>query len=766
MLTFEQPAREIDGVLLYADHAVPTQFYYAAPNPNLVRKNNTPMFDLYMYTVALEQSVLSGTKIPEELGAGFLNMGVECVLSETTLRRVRSQLAGQLNVLETDLLLAPIPYADGTVSVIALDEMQSLSGEPGAADSNDRLTNRPKFVEKIVGSQKPSLLGDLRTIFSLSLSQEGAVFLSELYGQNASPVGVVYALEFYGLSPAVDVKIQANLSRIHKHFGGSIGGQYAWFKAEVEAGIDFLVENSAIDIEMISQLPTEAAQKSKQLALDLFKERIVQEMFKPSAANARQTASSIASGVSSGVRNALSGESAAASATGALTLALKANLKYEDKKIVYHFNERLPVKRTHAPQAFLPLLISEQTLQDRIHLVSLDSPFFQTVEVLATGPTPKAFSEMGIRQVAANFQYGDKAQTLLFRADSTGDKTFAAKRNGRDSVAYSVQYVYDFLRDRAIDTDRFQYVLPPETHTSQSLLINPTRDCGLLSVEVEPGRIHSSVKQVDVDLTYSASTGDFNASETLRMALPLEPAEPLRWQVRTAEPVEPVYRSQVTYVFDDGTVWDAPPTDEQAPLLRIDAPFSQLRSLLIRPNVIAPTVSEINLEVEYADIERDYLRSFLVKLVPPFESTELSWPIFDANLQTIRYRETTFEPGFIHEGEWLETADGSVVVGEKNSRATAVTVRLIGGTLADAGIDALLVTLEQVADDADEGRDRQELFFAASEEKVQPVNFTIPPNQSLRYRWRTQTFKQDGEIALSDWTETDVTQLIVSLRSL
>ncbi|MGK7912257.1 MAG: hypothetical protein AB4050_12385 [Synechococcus sp.] len=759
MLTFEQPTLEIDGTLLYADHAIPNQFYYVAPNPHLAIVNNRPMFDLYMYTVALEHSVLSGTKIPYELGAGFMNMGVECVIPPATLRTVRSRLADRVGILETDIVLAPVHYTDGTVSVIALDEMQNLEGEAGAAASDRRLDNRPKFVERILGAGKPSLLSNLRSIFSLKLSQEGAAFLEGLYSQGAAPVGVVYALEFYGLSPAVDVTIHANLSRIHKHFGGGLGGQYAWFKADINAGIDFLSEQSAIDIQITSQMTGEAAQKSKQLALELFKERIVQEMFKPSTPlNSLRQASTAAAALTGA---ASSGVAASSTGGGQISLTLKANLRYEDKFVTYSFNERLPQKRTHAPQAFLPLLVSQQMLRERIHRVPLDNQFFQTVEVLTTGPLKEEFTSMGIRQVAANFEYGDKQQTLLFRPDSTGDKIFGAQRNGRDSLAYTVQLVYEFLPNNGIDTDSFEYALPPETRVGQSLTINPNRDFGMLKVEVEPGRIHESVKQIDVRLSYDAPDAEFAASEQFRIELPSSLQQPLQWRVRTAEPIEPAYQVQVTYVFSDGTVWEDAPSKRSDPLVRIDAPFSQERSLFIRPNVIAESITEIDLEVQYTDEDRSYQREFLVKLLPSFASTELRWPIFDPNKQMIRYRETTFEPGFTHEGEWLETTDGSVVVGEKNSRAVTVTVRLIGGTLKDAGIDALLVTLEQLEADA-----RHEIFFAPGEAMVQPVLFTIPPGSTLRYRWRSQTFKQDGSISLSDWLESEMTQLIISLRNL
>src|SRR5690606_12990540 len=126
-------------------------------------------------------------------------------------------------------------------------------------------------------------LGDLRAIFSLALSQEGVAFLEGLYRDGAAPVGVVYELDFFGLRPALDVRIHADLSRIYRHFGGGISGGYQFFKAEVMGELDRLTEDGAIQIEVTSQATGAEAERSKELALSHFKERIVQEMFQPTA---------------------------------------------------------------------------------------------------------------------------------------------------------------------------------------------------------------------------------------------------------------------------------------------------------------------------------------------------------------------------------------------------------------------------------------------------------------------------------------------------
>jgi hypothetical protein len=449
-------------------------------------------------------------------------------------------------------------------------------------------------------------------------------------------------------------------------------------------------------------------------------------------------------------------------AGGNLTLTLKAEMRHEDKLITYRFSERMPEKRTHAPQAFLPVLVERAALQQRIVRVDLDNRFFQTVSVLATGPDAQEFETLGIRQISADFSYADVRQTLLFRPDSSGDKLFAAKRHNRDSLAWDVALTYDFQPGHAISSDSLQYHLPARTRTGQSFLINPRRNFGLLTVELEAGRIPAGVRQIDVALHYAAPDGSFAVDKTFRLPLPWS-SRPV-WRVRTAAQIEPRYTAQVTWLFDDGTVWQGVPQEESTPLLRIDAPFRHERTLLIRPNVLAPTVSEVALEIAYNDPAHRYERRFLVTLRPPFGSSELRWPILNPALRTIRYRETTFEPGFTNQGEWQVWEDDSLIVGEANSRAGQVTVRLIGETLDAAGIDALLVILQQT--DAGPHAARHDLFFAPGDPLTQAVSFTIPPGSELRYTWQTQTFKRDGSVVLSDPVSAETTLLIISTRNL
>lgn len=765
MLTLESPVFEFDGITVFRDHAVADQFYYLAPQPQLARVNGRPMFDLFAYAVELRHSPLSGTSIPDELGAGFLNLGVACPLSEAQRDHLRDSLAARLNRDAAGIILLPVPYHKGTVRVLALDKF-SVPAEPtGDPRSEDRLKGRPTFVEEILGAATPGLFGDLRTIFSLKLSQAGVTFLEALYQDRAAPVGIVYELKFYGLRPAVEAVIRADLARIYHHFGGRIGGQigggydsvYLWAKADVSAALDFLKEQSAIEIRLTSQATGEAAEKSKELALSLFKDRIIQEMFRPSTPQ---------------LPASLGGNGTALGAEGSVGLSLKFQRSEDLKTLEYSFAERSPEERTHCPQAFLALLASKSEIAGRIHHVDLDGDFFETLDVLVTGPSKEEFESLRIRQVEATLTYGEsgdpvppESRALLFRPDSTGDKSFSVKRRGRKSLAYRYSLVYEFISDPALDSESQRLELIDRSATSRTLLINPTNDFGVLKVEVEPGRIDPSIRQVDVALLYKARGGQFAAEQKFRIdRTTAAPPPRLRWQVRTRDRDIAPYQAVFTFVFDEGAQFTAPPVTSTEPLLQVDSPFRHLRRLFIKPHVLSQNITQITVEIEYEDSANGYKRSLFVSLLPPFDSKDLSWPIIDAEQQLIRYRATVHEAGFISEGEWQESDSASIIVGGPVSRIAAVSVRLVGGSLADAGLDALMVKL-QLALSPPDSAEPVSLLFEPGGPLTQETRLTLPPAFNFKYRFQTVAFKRSGDTVESAWKEETNRLLVISTRN-
>ena len=252
---------------------------------------------------------------------------------------------------------------------------------------------------------------------------------------------------------------------------------------------------------------------------------------------------------------------------------------------------------------------------------------------MCSSPAAKEdFEALNIRQVEAALTYGDPSdglpleqQSLLFR-DSTGDKTYAVKRRGRKSLAYTCALTYAFAHTQATNSDTFEYKIPPAARTGRSLLINPYEDFGVLDVDVAAGQYHPDIRQVDIMLAYQAPDQKFTANEHFRMVVtdPTDLARKRHWQVRTLQAVSSHYTVASTFTFLDGSVYQAPPLTMKDSLLRVDAPFHNRRTrCCIRPNVISPQIdNQITVEIEYKDPENNYARQFAVNLTAPFQSQE------------------------------------------------------------------------------------------------------------------------------------------------
>ena len=768
MLSLETPAVQVGGVLVFADHADPNQFYYAAPNPQIAKTGGRAMFDVFSYAVELKHSPLSGTNIPAELGAGFLTMGVECVLPAAKKAQALNELADRLDRDPSTMGLDPIPYTKGSVSVIALDAASGAAAS-SAASTAATTPGRPTFVEQIVGTGTPSLLGDLRSIFSLSLSQQGVVFLQGLYEQGAAPVGVVYDLKFLGLRPAVDAEIHADVSKIYEEFGGKASVGYAqYFRAEVEDTITKLKQRGVIDIKITTQAVGEEATKATELALSLFKDKIIQELFKPTAAPQVPNL------------GALGGLTAATTQPQSIvSLSLKMKSEEELRTIDFKFSQRAPEERTHAPQGFITTLMSANEVRERIHHVDLASPFFELLEVLVTGPSDEEFAALSLRSVTAELTYGkpgdpvpQETESLLFRPGATGDRTWAVKRRGRPSLAYTVDLVYEFSRDGSVDGDSLTYRTGPRERTGRTFSIRPYDDVSVLDVEVELGRLPDGVRDVDVTLEYKSE--DFDARQQLR--LPTAQVPPLaqrRWQVRTRQHDGDSYQATAVLTFDDGAVLPLPPVTSTERLLRVDAPFTATRQLLIQPAVTAADVSAITVEVAYDDDKAGYHRSFVRTFkpsttdatgaaVPGWQPETLTWPIMDGTRQKVRYRVTTAAGGVVDATDWETTDEPSIVVGDVGARRRNVEVRLIGPALAEAGLDAVNVRVG-IAGSA-EG-DAVSVFFDPSSPVAQTVSLPAPQDAPPGFRYQTTGFHTDGTQRQSGWLDAPNPLLVISTRS-
>lgn len=268
MLQLGSATFEIDDVTVCRDHADPDQFWYLASRVALdKRPDGSPAFSLLKWKPA---AVEAGVK-----GGGFLMFQTVVMLPETT----RAKIMGRISSLSPrgEARLAPAPIETGTVRCLALNlegggDTTATAPPPGAFNA----------VTKILGATKPSLSGNETAAFSLVLDQEGAIILQKAFEQGTTPVGVIYELEYAGLTPDLHVKITADFERVYNHFSASIEAQIYWVRAGIDAGFEKLVQDGAIKIEVIDFEGASDREAKEKWALDFFKQDLLAKWFEPS----------------------------------------------------------------------------------------------------------------------------------------------------------------------------------------------------------------------------------------------------------------------------------------------------------------------------------------------------------------------------------------------------------------------------------------------------------------------------------------------------
>jgi hypothetical protein len=301
MLLLSTSSITADGVTVFPDHADPNQFWYLPAPVNLATlpDSDEPQFLLIEYTPDLASSGVQGV--------GFLNVTLCLKLSDDTRRELMGQIRAAFPNAD-DPLLAPVPFDEGTVQIVALD----LQGGGGA--SNTAPAGTFEAIEHILGAVSPELYGDNNALFALTLSEDGASILKAAFEDGMAPVGGIYNLKFTGARPALDVKITADLKRVYESFSVGLSAKVYWVTAGIDATFEKLRQDGAIKVEVINLAGDAANAAAEQQAMAMFKDQILSTWFTPSLSPTTEAAAD------AGVP-AMPGQAAAPAASGATTRA-------------------------------------------------------------------------------------------------------------------------------------------------------------------------------------------------------------------------------------------------------------------------------------------------------------------------------------------------------------------------------------------------------------------------------------------------------------
>jgi hypothetical protein len=268
MLLFSSDTFTVNGITVFPDHADPNQFWYL-PGPvglETEQGSSEPQFLMTLYTPDVATAGIQGS--------GFLNLTLALKVDDMT----QSTIIGKIRTLFPNAdnpHLAPVPFDDGTVQIVALD----LQGSGGTSNT---APGTGQAIEHILGASSPELFGNNDALFALTLSEEGATILEQAFQDGATPVGGIYNLKFTGVLPALDIKITADMKRVYESFSVGLAAQVYFVSAGIDATFEKLVQDQVIKMEIVNLATDGSTATQETWALNLFKDQVLTQLFTPS----------------------------------------------------------------------------------------------------------------------------------------------------------------------------------------------------------------------------------------------------------------------------------------------------------------------------------------------------------------------------------------------------------------------------------------------------------------------------------------------------
>jgi len=875
MLTFESPFYEIQDVIVFRDHAVPTMFYYLAGPPHLTRADGKPNFLLLKYRNALDAMGGANPLTRQQLGGGFLVFGVDCGLTEGVKSAITSELSSKVPPGSGPISLAPVLYTKGKVNVIALDAQMSAATPP---DAGADPTAHSNFVRGILGTATPSLLQDQRAIFSLALSTDAVTLLENAYDSEMSPIGVMYELEFSGLRPALAVKATVDKQRVYEqlkmglhfgvHTGGGSGqtqtqtppgqtqtppgqtqtpprtppvqgqtppvqgqtppvqgqtppvqgqtppvqgqtppvqgqtppvqgqtppaqgqapsgqgqtpagqgqtgqgqtgtpqstGTQVALDADLSYSMEKLRESGAITIEIIRQQEGASVDDMQKQALDLLKESVLNDFFKPAMTDAPASAATAATAIGAANQMASTaqtsqGVAGAAGAAGGTKVELGFQLQYkkqeELKTATYDFSEVSPETRTHAPNGFFSALIGSTEKSQYIREIDLDDPFFKVLDVEVS--TIADFDGLDLQSIVVDLQYGGTIDeprvvgSVNFTKASSAPHHFQAFRD-LDDFSYRYRLSYKFGQAERIAAQRHDYQTPWRASTSRALVVHPPDDVEMLHVFLEPRVVDwDIVDKIETHLVYDDKPDNFH-DEHRYLVSSASPRQ--EWIVRLTDPARDGYQVQHLWHLKDSSEIQGALEPASGAQLFIGDPFADRLPIIIHPQVDSHNVLRVEVELHYDDPDNHMeVRKNVEILGPDFRPASISIPIVDRSKREYTYKVSLIKANGGAENQLEQKTEQLSIIVSEGGIYFDVTVTLLGAaTMAAHAIDAIQVDLKAEPLDGALEVVESELFEAGGAIKT-VKRLLLRADRPRQFQYRTTVFTAARDPEPSDWT--------------
>lgn len=441
---------------------------------------------------------------------------------------------------------------------------------------------------------------------------------------------------------------------------------------------------------------------------------------------------------------------------------LKSLSQTEEQLITYDLRQVAAMQKSISPQGAISLIAGSASLRGRIKTVDLNDPFFQRVNGTVT--TSAELDKLGVSSMVIKIRYGvrddgsspkDTQEFVFTKAGDKGEYAFFMDRRFTADIEYQV--VVSYKPGFAIGKDDVQSTSPWIRTSTRNLDIDPRSFATSFPVSLVAGAIDwTGVNSIQSRVVYDDPRASVHGERTVVLtqaaATAVVPIKTAPTGSRHFKVQSTLFRTGVQEVVEvegdgEATVVINPPAGRTIPVsvTAVD-PLGRLRKATVE--LTYPSAAGQPEQARLLELAGD-AASGAWAFVKPTDRAESKY----------RYRVTLFgKDGTTAVGEWLETIERQLIVGDRFEGMMVIEVRLLGGAGGDltaSGYQGALVTLEYP--DAPPGVDGSEQKFLSG--VPAPFSWRVPvaAGKPRRYKYNVRFVKDDGtEIVRSGESKDEV----------
>jgi hypothetical protein len=734
MLAFTPPYQTHNGVTLLPDHADLRVRYVVPSAPQLcLTADGRPEFSLLQF--------LGGGAGAAKIAGGLLTFSAELTTPLADLR-------------DLDFELRPVLFDAGIVELIALGVSSLSAVESGVP-----------FKVTILGQGKPSLDSQNRVTFQLLLDANAAELVEKLLDAPDLPLVLIYKMQLSGLRPSYQISIEADWHKVYSNLQNRLNANAYYVAADVELTIEKALEENDIKIDTTIFGSEASDRSSAESARKQLLDWVLQRMFEPLMTTEPTTAETIGDTV----------DNVLFSLVRAVVPGVSYKLRALTQEQTRHFNirmdETVAERRDIVPQGTLGALFRSlqvdrenrpnpawPPLRDSlVQKVNLNG--FPRIEVAVA--VEDRFANDGVARIDAELRRPDGSATKSFTFRAASEKqTYIVNLLGATNP---FDLPYQYRGTVHFDpTHRFGAHAPVQTTwqdgRSADQIIEPRLAYAVETIQVllPPTFQFDQFAAVVVDLAYGDQTTRLTFSDTAAQT----------WRFRHFEPQRPAYRYSVRYLRPaaaDANDIVLPTAESSGDLLSLPHPAPDKRPLQILVNLPLTGVHVALLDIAYDDPAHGVTFEEQLELSADQRFIRKQYDIADGGTQELRYRLTIFSDQGLLEGEWRTTEDTRLVIDAHLLDHRVVTLRPVGGTLADNRLSGVRVLLQQRSADNSIRAERQIFWDGAVSAENWEFPLGDPPVKTV---YAQLTFIDlNGFTNRLAWQATEASNLIVHLQN-